>query len=486
MSLLYRSAPPPVGISEKTLYHLSADRILQYLTPDVNRRAEFADILSRPLTDAEDILYRQSILRDLDKNRPVFEELLSLFERFADLHADHKALSCDDRRIGKSGNDTVDSAKNLLQSRALCLRRALLFLKSIRDTLSTSDITSDGLNDLKDELSAHICEPSFSEMTELCRNLEAFKASGALALSVSFDKDGKASRLSLIEPGRVKITDPELKKSAWSRLFSKEQEEVYPCERVIRGANDGSETLLISAIRDLSELLSNAVDSIFEKYLHILRELRFYELALKYIELLCELELPICTPTFGNSTDIRGLYDLFLSFTRGNSREIVPNDVKIPENSAGILLYGANGTGKTVFLRSMATAQIFAQSGLPIAASSAVITPRTGLLTQFSEAEKEFEAGNDAGRFEQEVREIAAMLDKARRGSFVFLNETFQTTAYAEGAAGLAEILKYFARNSVFFIAVTHLHELENHFSADEAVRMRTAEGFKVETANRG
>ncbi len=479
MSLLYRTAPPAPALSERALYHLSLDRVLGYICQDVNRRGEFADILSRLPDDAGEIIYRREILREFEVKREFFEELSSLFERFCDLYADHRALSRDKLRLSSSGNETIDSAKNLLQAYALCLRRALLFLCSIHDLLERSDIASEGLIELKNELGRHIQEPYFSEMTELLASLESFKTSGALALRALIDDMGKLSELDMIEPGRVKITDPELKKSTFSRLFRKEEPE-YPCGRVFSQTNEHSEAVMLAALRRFVAQIRDCSEALLLKFVPIAREFSFFSVALKYIDSLSELGLPLCYPEFGGSTEINGLYDIFLAFSRRGADAIVPNDIKIPENNCGILLFGENGSGKTVFLRSLTTAQLLAQAGLPIAAHSARLTTRTALMTQFSEGEKEFEAGNDAGRFEQEVRELAAMVDSARAGALVILNETFQTTAYAEGAAGLADILKYFARNGISFIAVTHLQELSEHFAPGEVVRMRTAEGFKV------
>ena len=68
------------------------------------------------------------------------------------------------------------------------------------------------------------------------------------------------------------------------------------------------------------------------------------------------------------------------------------------------------------------------------------------LATQFSESEKEFCEVNDAGRFEQEARELAAMVNNLKEGSLVYLNETFQSTAYAEGAEGLYPLAFFFSQ----------------------------------------
>ena len=149
-------------------------------------------------------------------------------------------------------------------------------------------------------------------------------------------------------------------------------------------------------------------------------------------------------------------------------------------SNGGLLVFGNNGSGKTVYLRSIGTMQILAQAGLPVPCESAEIAVFSQLATQFSEAEKEFCVGNDAGRFEQEVRELAAMVDTLKPGSLVFLNETFQSTAYSEGAEGLFHLVKYFSDLDISWILVSHLHQLEEMFHADEVTVLHTTDGYKI------
>ena len=62
----------------------------------------------------------------------------------------------------------------------------------------------------------------------------------------------------------------------------------------------------------------------------------------------------------------------------------------------------------------------------------------------------------------------------------VFLNETFQTTAYDEGAAGLYHILRYFSAHNIRYLLVSHLHQLKNHMESDAVGMFRTYPGYKV------
>lgn len=137
------------------------------------------------------------------------------------------------------------------------------------------------------------------------------------------------------------------------------------------------------------------------------------------------------------------------------------------------------GSGKTVFLQAIGCLQLFSQAGLPVPAESVIIPFCPQIASQFSEGEKEFCAGNDACRFEQEVRELAFMADNLREGALVFLNETFQSTAYSEGADGLCSILNYFSDSEIRWILVSNIDALESILKED-ALILHTAQGYKI------
>ena len=136
--------------------------------------------------------------------------------------------------------------------------------------------------------------------------------------------------------------------------------------------------------------------------------------------------------------------------------EIVRNDVTI-EGWEGTLIRGANSTGKTCTIRSIGAAVLFAQAGLPVCAEKAEISLHSAIFCQFSSAEKDFDASDAAGRFEGEVKEVAAILEQVRPWSLVLFNETFQTTSYTEGAEGMRGILEALGRAGSRYIFVTHM-----------------------------
>ena len=78
------------------------------------------------------------------------------------------------------------------------------------------------------------------------------------------------------------------------------------------------------------------------------------------------------------------------------------------------------------------------------------------------------------------MRELASMVDTLKANSLVFLNETFQSTAYAEGAEGLYHLLKHFSALNIRWILVSHLRQLEEMFENNEVTILHTAEGYKI------
>ena len=296
----------------------------------------------------------------------------------------------------------------------------------------------------------------------------------------------------------------------------------------------------------LSNILSGFVRELIDGFSRLSDELTFYELALDYINMARQKELPLCYPEIiepesdCEQIEISRLYDLLLAGRALAAKDVMPNDVSFPtgdsiaspacddsdtscdnkssgaddddgsgaddnssgakhsdsdsvannsdDNSskaaglAGILITGENNSGKTVYLRSVGMAQLLFQAGLPVPCESARMRIFSAVHTCYAAAEKEFVSGNDAGRFEQEVREFSRLAESIQPNSLLLLNEVFQTTAYSEGAEGLYHILNYFTRHGVNFIAVTHLKELVPLYGG-RIRHLVTAPGYRIEVA---
>lgn len=229
-----------------------------------------------------------------------------------------------------------------------------------------------------------------------------------------------------------------------------------------------------AAVAECDRYLTAMLRGLLDRFSQLEDELYFYTGALQIRQALLEKGVPAIYPTITPSSTgtitITGLYDLLLLSGTTKDR-VVPNDVVLSCEAQGLttqgkhrlpgmLIHGENNSGKTVFLRSVGTAILFAQCGLPIPATDGTISIRKRLYTQFATAEGKLVSGSTAGRFEEEAAALARMLDDMEPDSLFLLNETFQTTAYGEGAAGIAPILRYIGDCGGAFVFVTHLTAL--------------------------
>ena len=468
-------------ISERILYHLSLDRSFAHICADVKKRNRFLSVISDLTDDKNEILYRQEVLKDFENNPDLLDQIISLSTRFEELRVSQKDAGKEEYRLNATGTASSAASKNILGAQALCLKRALLFVKAYGELLAKFDLKSNGLKSLLTACKELYENPEFSKLITFCSKYENFSASGYWDYKFTFNDEGRIEEYALIDHRYIHVTDLDVKKKSFS-LFKKAEETNYPCARVNLSKDGLFESLAIASFSDLTKLFSSISEQIFSRFGAVGHELVFYDVALKYINALSTKNTPLCYPKISvdNGITVKNLYDLYLLMSKPNPSDVIPNDFKLGESNGGVLVFGNNGSGKTVYLRSVGTMQVLAQAGLPIPCESAEISLFSQLATQFSESEKEFCEGNDAGRFEQEVRELAAMVETLKEGSLVFLNETFQSTAYAEGAEGLYHLLKHFSSLNIRWILVSHLRQIEEMFEPNEASVLHTAEGYKI------
>ena len=479
-SLLYKkgSASATTSIDSTVLYHFSLDRLVSNICADVKKRDIFLSVVSSLNSDVEEIIYRREILRDLLDNRDLLREFSALYKIFSELKDVQQRTHKEEFRISFSGMSSLGATRNILQNNAHCAMRALLFVKAFGELLSRYDLKSRGLLYFNHICQAIYANDEYEKLLQACRCYATFSESDSHNFRFLINTSGRIEQYDLVYPEHIHITDPDLKSKKGS-LFKKVNQERHPSNRVYPRKNNYYEALEEGALKNLSSLFATIFNQIFEHFALLGEELVFYEVALKYIDTLNVKGGGVCFPRLKatGKTEVKKLYDLFLLVSSPNVSQLVPNDVSWSHN--GLVIFGDNSSGKTTYLRSIGTMQILAQAGLPIPCETADIVVCTQILTQFSESEKGFVVGNDAGRFEQEVRDLAKLVDSLQNGALVFLNETFQSTDYSEGAEGLYYLLNHLSSCGVHWILVTHLHQLLNIGMKDN-VSVGYMEGYCV------
>jgi len=475
-SILPKDPAKKGSLGDSTLYHLSLDRAFSIVCPHKEEKDYFLSELSRPLTCPDTILERQEILKDFMEHPSLFSDLTNLYSRFHELLISNKEAGKGYLHIQVNRTQSLDSVKNQLQTYALYCKRALLFVQALGQLLFDTPICSRGLIALREGFLQISRAPDFQTMISYCTKFENFTTSGALDFRISLGEDGYIAGVEWIEHEHIRITDPDLKIKR-GFLFQRKQLEVYPCARLYPQNLDFYEKMMLHALAPLSVFFRSITDTLSRRFDSVYRELIFYSVALKYTELLQKKNLKTIFPKIcaQRETEFRALSDLYLAVSTDS---VTPNDAKIAAN--GTIVFGENGSGKTVFLRSFATAQILTQAGLPIPAEYGTVKPYSKIVTQFSSSEKEPIPGSGIGRFETEVKELSEMIDTLHPGTLIFLNETFQSTSYEEGAEGLYHILRYLSDKGVFWVLVSHLHGLLPKFKENGVELLCTKENYQV------
>ena len=129
-------------ISERILYHLSLDRSFAHICADVKKRNRFLSVISDLTDDKNEILYRQEVLKDFENNPDLLDQIISLSTRFEELRVSQKDAGKEEYRLNATGTASSAASKNILGAQALCLKRALLFVKAYGELLAKFDVKS--------------------------------------------------------------------------------------------------------------------------------------------------------------------------------------------------------------------------------------------------------------------------------------------------------------------------------------------------------
>lgn len=158
--------------------------------------------------------------------------------------------------------------------------------------------------------------------------------------------------------------------------------------------------------------------------------------------------------------DFRNIYDVTLLLK--DTKNIVPNDAFFSADEPFFYLTGANGGGKTTFLRALGTAAVLFLAGAPVFCEKGEACVLEGVFTHFPRDER-FEG---SGRFFDEIRrveEILASPGVANGSSLILLNETYATTGEDKALEYTAELALKLYKSGNFGLYITHQHELSEN-----------------------
>lgn len=166
--------------------------------------------------------------------------------------------------------------------------------------------------------------------------------------------------------------------------------------------------------------------------------------------------IPLTYPIPTDSRDIHIAEAYDISLLAKNEKNIIPNDIDFDESAPFFYLTGANGGGKTTYLRTVGIACVLLLLGAPIPARSANTAIPSGIFTHFPHDER----FDGSGRFIEEHRRVESILARADRGSLILLNETYSTTNEENAIRMTVQLAEQIWERGNFGLYITHQHGL--------------------------
>nr|QBK86445.1 MAG: DNA mismatch repair ATPase [Marseillevirus LCMAC102] len=135
----------------------------------------------------------------------------------------------------------------------------------------------------------------------------------------------------------------------------------------------------------------------------------------------------------------------------------VPNDVCLGKDTNGMIVFGVNGIGKTVYAKAVCLCVIMAQAGLYVPCTSFWYYPFETLMTKISMTDNLYK---NQSTFMCEMNDLRNILEKGNSRTLVLADELCSGTETNSAVSLVASSIAFLASKKTNFIFTTHLHQL--------------------------
>jgi DNA mismatch repair protein MutS2 len=272
-------------------------------------------------------------------------------------------------------------------------------------------------------------------------------------------------------------------------------EEKRRVEGLIHGASSSGATVFLEPMEtlplnnELAELQDREfaeIQRILGEFSRMLRERR--EDLLRATEILSELDLAFakaefsrqydaCIPEFSSDRALLlkdARHPLLEKTLRGQGRSPVPLSIELKPPKIMMIVSGPNTGGKTVALKTLGSAVLMAQAGIPVPASEFKLPLFRSVLADIGDQQS---IAANLSTFSAHVANIQRMAEVAGGKDMVLLDELGTSTEPNEGAALAVAILEHFRQRGAVTLVTTH-HSRLKAYAAETPQALNAAMEF--------
>jgi DNA mismatch repair ATPase MutS len=397
-------------------------------------------VILSSLVDIDQILYRQSILKDCLENPQVVRDIYRVAEETTTgekgIWGWYNPYKSTDQILGRSVKVLQLCVGKLKELRAIVDRHA-------------GEFGSEGFKSLFAMLKEELSDDYLASVQSLLNGLES---SDGTLIRAELGEGNKGTNYALCR-------QPEKKQGRMARVFGTNEPRQFTYSLDV---NDNTGTEMLSKLRDrginnVANTLAQSSDHVLGFFTSLRTELAFYVGCLNLQDLLARKGEATCLPQplarGSRALSFEGLYDAALSLKV--QQRVVPNDLDAT-NKDLVVITGANRGGKSTFLRSVGLALLMMQSGAFVPAKSFSSDPCAGLFTHFK---REEDITMKSGKLDEELKRMSEIVDHLTSDCAVLFNESFAATNEREGSEISRQIVNALLEKRVKVFFVTHQYE---------------------------
>lgn len=415
-----------------------------------------------PLHSSEEILYRQSILKDFLAKQELVRDMYTLISDMM-------------KKWDSYGRKTNENRQG--SSPQIILANEIKIMKLFTDTFSelkkmlshyNGEFNSKGLADFANRLSDNFSKTFEENMYRLLEDISFY-------IDVS-DRD--VDRLNptvtiphiVVECGigdGLKLGDFTLEDMATHvgnyknpyGIISTVQDYMKTLSAssisIFKNAalQDQVETLAFQVVSHVMECCVPYRDSAKRFFDQFYSQIAFYRGAVNLSNHMHRFSIQHCMPTCCEESNLRfnNLKEIAMAIKQKIT--VVGNTLSLDDKML-LVITGANQGGKSTFLRSIGIAQIMMQCGLFVAATKYESGIFPSFFTHFTRRE---DSSMNSGRLDEELKRMNQIIENLGDSSLLLLNESFASTTEKEGSEIAYDIIKALHEKGIKIITVTHL-----------------------------